>query len=183
MKLYSTREVAEVLSVSEATVKRWADAAMLNCFRTPGGHRKFTTEAILAFAKTMNFPPPPLERMLGVTAAVINDDHAARNAVAREVKLLEQGAPMEPDVRDKPPASPEANPPEDSGEVAAQWQQLQTGVLEAALREGRHLECVAIAQMVWDRSKLANNERDMPMLKLAAELQTRAHALGPQSPK
>jgi excisionase family DNA binding protein len=37
----STGDVAEVLGVSEATVKRWADAATLSCIRTPGGHRKF----------------------------------------------------------------------------------------------------------------------------------------------
>jgi excisionase family DNA binding protein len=37
----STGDVAEVLGVSEATVKRWADAGTLSCIRTPGGHRKF----------------------------------------------------------------------------------------------------------------------------------------------
>ncbi len=37
-RLMSTGDVAEVLGVSEATVKRWADAATLSCIRTPGGH-------------------------------------------------------------------------------------------------------------------------------------------------
>jgi excisionase family DNA binding protein len=41
--------VAEVLGVSEATVKRWADAGTLRCFRTPGGHRKFRLRDIKAF--------------------------------------------------------------------------------------------------------------------------------------
>ncbi len=40
-RLMSTGDVAEVLGVSEATVKRWADAGTLTCIRTPGGHRKF----------------------------------------------------------------------------------------------------------------------------------------------
>ncbi|HQB42138.1 MAG TPA: helix-turn-helix domain-containing protein, partial [Polyangiaceae bacterium] len=40
-RLMSTGDVAEVLGVSEATVKRWADAGTLSCIRTPGGHRKF----------------------------------------------------------------------------------------------------------------------------------------------
>lgn len=40
-RLMSTGDVAEVLGVSEATVKRWSDAGTLSCIRTPGGHRKF----------------------------------------------------------------------------------------------------------------------------------------------
>ena len=40
-RLISTGNVAEVLDVSEATIKRWADAGALPCIRTPGGHRKF----------------------------------------------------------------------------------------------------------------------------------------------
>jgi len=36
-RLMSTGDVAEVLGVSEATVKRWADAGSLSCIRTPGG--------------------------------------------------------------------------------------------------------------------------------------------------
>jgi MerR family transcriptional regulator, light-induced transcriptional regulator len=41
MELLSTRDVAAWLGVSEATVKRWSDAGMIACIRTPGGHRKF----------------------------------------------------------------------------------------------------------------------------------------------
>src|SRR6187401_3370429 len=49
MDILSTRSVAEVLGVSEATVKRWADAGTLRCFRTPGGHRKFRLRDVKAF--------------------------------------------------------------------------------------------------------------------------------------
>ena len=49
MDIISTRGVAEVLGVSEATVKRWADAGTLRCFRTPGGHRKFRLRDVKAF--------------------------------------------------------------------------------------------------------------------------------------
>ena len=54
-RLMSTGDVAEVLGVSEATVKRWADAGTLSCIRTPGGHRKFRLRDIamhLASRKT-----------------------------------------------------------------------------------------------------------------------------------
>ncbi len=32
----------EVLGVNESTVRRWADAGQIRCFRTPGGHRRFS---------------------------------------------------------------------------------------------------------------------------------------------
>jgi len=35
--------------VSESTVKRWADAGMLKCFKTIGGHRKFDFSEIVEF--------------------------------------------------------------------------------------------------------------------------------------
>jgi len=40
-RLLTTGSVAEIVEISEATVKRWADSGMLPCIRTPGGHRKF----------------------------------------------------------------------------------------------------------------------------------------------
>src|SRR5206468_3659956 len=46
----STRQVATLLGVGEATVKRWADAGEIDCFRTPGGHRKFRLRDVTAFA-------------------------------------------------------------------------------------------------------------------------------------
>jgi MerR family transcriptional regulator, light-induced transcriptional regulator len=45
----STRQVATLLGVGEATVKRWADAGEIDCFRTPGGHRKFRLRDVTAF--------------------------------------------------------------------------------------------------------------------------------------
>jgi methanogenic corrinoid protein MtbC1 len=35
--------------VSESTIKRWADAGLLKCGKTAGGHRKFDLDAILDF--------------------------------------------------------------------------------------------------------------------------------------
>lgn len=42
-------------NISESTVKRWADAKKLKCFRTPGGHRKFPLEAIFEFQRRRGF--------------------------------------------------------------------------------------------------------------------------------
>ena len=37
----------EVLGVNESTVRRWADAGQIRCFRTPGGHRRFSERELL----------------------------------------------------------------------------------------------------------------------------------------
>ncbi len=67
MDIISTRAVAEVLGVSEATVKRWSDAGTLRCFRTPGGHRKFRLRDVKSFLADQqgqggpqNLPAPPV---------------------------------------------------------------------------------------------------------------------------
>ncbi|MCW2868529.1 MAG: binding domain protein excisionase family, partial [Marmoricola sp.] len=39
--LLTPAEVAAILFVDPKTVTRWARAGKLNCFRTPGGHRRF----------------------------------------------------------------------------------------------------------------------------------------------
>jgi excisionase family DNA binding protein len=37
-----------VLGVNESTVRRWADAGQIRCFRTPGGHRRFAESDLQA---------------------------------------------------------------------------------------------------------------------------------------
>src|SRR5262249_41524720 len=59
MDIISTKGVATALGVSEATVKRWADAGMLRCFRTRGGHRKFRMRDVKASPGDETPPPPP----------------------------------------------------------------------------------------------------------------------------
>src|SRR2546428_6606477 len=51
----STRQVATLLGVGEATVKRWADAGEIDCFRTPGGHRKFRLRDVTAFVHKRHY--------------------------------------------------------------------------------------------------------------------------------
>lgn len=49
--LLSSPEVAKILGVNVATVKRWTDTGKLNCVKTAGGHRKFSMKQIAAFTK------------------------------------------------------------------------------------------------------------------------------------
>jgi excisionase family DNA binding protein len=44
--LLTTGEAAVVLEVAPQTVARWADDEVLECSRTPGGHRRFRTTVV-----------------------------------------------------------------------------------------------------------------------------------------
>ena len=46
-------EVAAELGVSENTVRRWSDAGHLHAYRTPGGQRRFSRQAINAFIRSV----------------------------------------------------------------------------------------------------------------------------------
>lgn len=68
VEVLSTRQVAQLLGVGEATVKRWADAEEIGCFRTPGGHRKFRLSDVAAFVRSRQFGPTA--RLPGLNAEV-----------------------------------------------------------------------------------------------------------------
>lgn len=55
--ILSTADVARLFSVTETTVKRWADEGTLRCQKTPGGHRKFEIRNVVDFAEKNNFDP------------------------------------------------------------------------------------------------------------------------------
>ena len=88
----STRQVAQLLGVGEATVKRWADAGEIDCFRTPGGHRKFRLRELSAFVQQRQFqttgplptPLPPGVDELGEAAVA----HFERNALRGDTPAL-----------------------------------------------------------------------------------------------
>ncbi len=49
LKCLTTKEVARLCRVSDATVKRWDDAGVLQSERTNGGHRRFRAEEVARF--------------------------------------------------------------------------------------------------------------------------------------
>lgn len=50
-KTLTTKEVARLCLVSDATVKRWEDAGVLKSERTSGGHRRFRPEEVARFQR------------------------------------------------------------------------------------------------------------------------------------
>jgi len=53
----TTRDVARLLHVSEATVKRWADVGLLLPNKTVGGHRRFSIESIAQLRRKQGIAP------------------------------------------------------------------------------------------------------------------------------
>jgi excisionase family DNA binding protein len=56
----STQELAALFTVTETTIKRWADDGKIPCTKTLGGHRKFLMKDVIAFAETHKYEVPGL---------------------------------------------------------------------------------------------------------------------------
>jgi len=74
----TTKQVARLLQVSEATVKRWADDGLLHSNKTAGGHRRFSTQSIASLRREKGIatgpalpPPSPKKgRALSLSSSV-----------------------------------------------------------------------------------------------------------------
>jgi len=59
-RIYSSRDLAELLSVNESTVKRWSDTGYISCVRTKGGHRRFPIQSVIRFVQENKMEVPEL---------------------------------------------------------------------------------------------------------------------------
>ena len=73
----TTKEVARLLHVSEATVKRWADDGLLHSSKTAGGHRRFSTQSIASLRRDKGIgiapalsTPPKKGRAVSLSSSV-----------------------------------------------------------------------------------------------------------------
>jgi excisionase family DNA binding protein len=51
--VFTSSQAARYLGVSLATIRRWADAGHLDCYRTPGGQRRFSREQLDSFVGSL----------------------------------------------------------------------------------------------------------------------------------
>lgn len=72
LKSLTTKEVARLCRVSDATVKRWEDAGLIRSERTNGGHRRFRVEEIARF-----------QRQTGLGLKHTHSDDSVTRAVTR----------------------------------------------------------------------------------------------------
>ncbi|HLL99884.1 MAG TPA: B12-binding domain-containing protein [Pyrinomonadaceae bacterium] len=70
----TTKEVARLCRVSDATVKRWEEAGLLKSERTSGGHRRFRAEEVARFQRRQN---------VGAEMAARRGGESARAALRR----------------------------------------------------------------------------------------------------
>jgi excisionase family DNA binding protein len=52
--VFTSSQAARYLGISLATVRRWADAGHLACYRTPGGQRRFSREQLETFTASLH---------------------------------------------------------------------------------------------------------------------------------
>jgi excisionase family DNA binding protein len=52
--VFTSSQAARYLGVSLATIRRWADAGHLSCYRTPGGQRRFSRDQLDAFISSLH---------------------------------------------------------------------------------------------------------------------------------
>jgi excisionase family DNA binding protein len=92
-ELLTSAEVARLLGVTAATVKRWADAGLIACARTPGAHRRFDATAVAAFARTQRAPPPhPAVAAPPFAEGWVDRLAAERDPIALQAQLLAERA-------------------------------------------------------------------------------------------
>ncbi len=84
----TSKEVARLLGVSEASVKRWADSGLLAAEKTAGGHRRFRPEDVAVFRRAGMSDESPravlrqtavakIKQIAKPDAAFVNEDNAA----------------------------------------------------------------------------------------------------------
>jgi excisionase family DNA binding protein len=54
--VFTSSQAARYLGVSLATIRRWADAGHLSCYRTPGAQRRFSREQLDTFIASLDRP-------------------------------------------------------------------------------------------------------------------------------
>lgn len=67
----SPKQVARAVGASESSVKRWCDQGLLPSFRTAGGHRRITVDAVMKFTRESERPLLHPE-ILGIPVAASN---------------------------------------------------------------------------------------------------------------
>lgn len=73
--VFTPKQVAHALGVSESSVKRWVDSGKLRATKTLGGHRKISINAVSRFVRESGQEVPRPE-VLGLTAAPLRCEPA-----------------------------------------------------------------------------------------------------------
>ena len=86
----TTKEVARLLRVSEATVKRWADDGLIHSVKTAGGHRRFSAHSIASLRREKGIGNAP-----GLVSPPKKDPALTRSSSVTFTELLLSGEEKE----------------------------------------------------------------------------------------
>lgn len=75
----TSKQVAKLIDVGRSSVQRWIDAGELPAFKTPGGHRRVTRRALMAFLRKRGAPIPEQVRARLRLMVVDDEDGVSRN--------------------------------------------------------------------------------------------------------
>lgn len=85
-KSLTTKEVARLCRVSDATVKRWDDAGIIKSERTSGGHRRFRAEEVARFQREQGLG---VKQMLGDESVFAVNNRIAENKNLTDFELYD----------------------------------------------------------------------------------------------
>lgn len=89
-RYYTTHEVARHCAVDSTTVIRWVDDGKLKAYKTPGGHRRITQDALLAFLKEYHMPvPDDLLRAARPRILIVDDEPEICRVISQAIKQEE----------------------------------------------------------------------------------------------
>lgn len=89
-ELFSPKQVARAIGVSEASLKRWCDKGLLPATRTAGGHRRLTLAAVVQFLRATGQELVQPE-VLGLPLATGLGRPALNRTLAQTVEALAAG--------------------------------------------------------------------------------------------
>ncbi|MGM0441824.1 MAG: response regulator [Elusimicrobiota bacterium] len=84
-KVYTTKEVANLLNADVSTISNWIDEGHLAAYRTPGGHRRVRKKSLLEFSKEYNMPIFKSE-LSEQNFLIVDDEEHIRNTVKKVLK-------------------------------------------------------------------------------------------------
>ena len=92
-EFYSTLDVSSICGVDPVTVARWCDRGDLNCYKTPGGHRRIRGADLEYFLRKHKMELPPELKRKAVRVLAMGGD--ARQLAAMKKRYANHGGQVE----------------------------------------------------------------------------------------
>ena len=96
VRIYTTYDIGRMTGTDPTTVHKWIDKGLLRGFRTPGGHRRVTAEALKAFLVAHGMPvPEEIRDASAIRLLIVDDDIALLKNLTKAVKRARESWEVE----------------------------------------------------------------------------------------